>query len=414
MATTTESPQPFLMQKKNFTTAFVLLMLIGLGSFILLITLHHPERAWQAVLINFLLWSAMAQGGLLFSVIMHVTKARWSKGICGISESFATFFPVSLVFYAMLFLGKDYVFPWLHHPLDGKEVWLNIPFLFSRDVTCLCLLYGMGLCYVYFSMKLRFQKEPGKSNNSIAGKFRAILDRKWQKRDTDDEKCNKNKTIFGVLYAICFAFVLSLISYDLVMSANPHFISTLFGAYSFVKAFYIGLGALIILLSVLYVGSKGNINITTHQFHDLGKLFFGFCLLWADFFYCQLVVIWYGNIPEETHYLILRTMMSPWRELAWTVFTVCFILPFFILINRAVKTKPGFMTVLCAVIIMGIWLEHLLLLGPELNPGIKTLPVGFMDGLVFLGFFGVMSLCIVFFLGVFPELIQIEDQEADG
>ena len=411
MATKTEAPQPFLIQKKHFIAAFSLLMLIGIGSFGLLLAMHQPERAWQAVLINFLIWSAIAQGGLLFSVVMHLTKARWSRGICGISESFAAFFPVSIMFYAVLFFGRDHIFPWLHHSLEGKEAWLNLPFLFSRDIASLCLLYGLGLGYVYFAMKLRFHQPAENRNKPGAGKLRTFLNRRWQRSPADAFRWKKNKTLLGVLYAIAFAFVLSLISYDLVMSANPHFISTLFGAYSFVKAFYVGLGGLIILLSVLYVGTGGQFNVTADQFHDLGKLFFGFCLLWADFFYCQLVVIWYGNIPEEAHYVITRTMISPWRELAWFVFAICFILPFFVLLNKAVKTKPGIMTILCTVVIMGIWLEHILLLGPELNPGIRSLPIGFMDGLVFLGFFGIMAICLVFFFDVFPELIQTKDQE---
>ena len=413
MTIRTESPQPFLIQKKNFVSAFVLLTMIGMGSFGLLIALHQPGRAWQALLINFLLWSAIAQGGLLFSVIMHLTKAKWSKGLCGISEGFAAFFPVSLACYGLLFWGADYIFPWQHHLLDGKEMWLNLPFLFSRDIIGLCLLYGIGLGYVFVSMKQRFQIVPVSITYNTAGRLRRTLHRMWQKKASDAEIINTAKTVLGVLYAIGFVLVVSLVSYDLVMSANPHFISTLFGAYSFVKAIYAGLGALIILLSVLYVGSKGAFHMPSAQFHDLGKLFFGFCLLWADFFYCQLVVIWYGNIPEETHYLIVRTMDYPWRGLAWFVFAVCFIVPFIVLINRAVKSKPGIMTILCAVILMGLWLEHLLLLGPELNPGIKTLPIGFMDGLILLGFFGIMALCLVFFFDMFPELLKKEDEEAE-
>ena len=52
-------------------------------------------------------------------------------------------------------------------------------------------------------------------------------------------------TVFGILYLLAFALVLSLIGYDLVMATDPHWYSTLFGAYAFIKAFYIGLGALV-------------------------------------------------------------------------------------------------------------------------------------------------------------------------
>ena len=108
--------------------------------------------------------------------------------------------------------------------------------------------------------------------------------------------------------------------------------------------------------------------------------------MWADFFYVQLVVIWYGNLPEETNYVILRTMLPPWRPLAWTVFFMCFIIPFLVLINKRVKTKPRFMMGLCGMVIVGMWLEHLLLIGPALNHAAAEVPLGITDGLIFVGF----------------------------
>ncbi len=114
-------------------------------------------------------------------------------------------------------------------------------------------------------------------------------------------------TVYGNLYILAFALVLSLIGFDLVMSMDPHWYSTLFGAYTFVKAFYVGLGAVIILASLLHLHPKVDFLLPPSSFHDIGKLFFAFCMLWGDFFYVQLVVIWYGNIPEETAYMIQRT-----------------------------------------------------------------------------------------------------------
>jgi len=199
--------------------------------------------------------------------------------------------------------------------------------------------------------------------------------------------------------------VLSLIGFDLVMSMDPHWVSTLFGAYHFVKAFYVGLGALIILAAIVHLRRGRSAGIAAAHFHDIGKLFFAFCLLWADFFYVQLTVIWYGNIPEETSYVILRTVTPPWNALAWVVFIVCFIIPFVVLINRRIKTMPGAMIALCSIVILGIWLEHLLLLGPALNHAAAELPLGVTDGLVFVGFLGLMVLALAYTLKTFPEFL---------
>jgi hypothetical protein len=299
------------------------------------------------------------------------------------------------------------------HQSTGKEAWLNVNFLFLRDLAGLLILYGFGFLYVYHGMKLRFQKYAAGRYAGMAGRFRAFLEKQWRGPLHDPENLLRKKTVFGIFYAVFYALVLSLLGYDLVMSANPHFVSTLFGAYCFVKAFYIGLGALILVVSILHLGSNGSLTVPEYQFHDLGKLFLGFCLLWADFFYCQLVVIWYGNIPEETHYLIARTMISPWKELAGFVFFMSFVLPFLVLLNKSVKARPRIMVSLCAAVIMGIWLEHVLLLGPELNPGTGQLPLGLADGLMFLGFLGAMGAGISFFLGIFPEVLKRFPKEAD-
>ncbi|MBW2584397.1 MAG: hypothetical protein JRE36_12635, partial [Deltaproteobacteria bacterium] len=81
---------------------FIALVVIGGAAFIYGLISQHPERAWQAYLINFLLWSAMAQGAVLFSAVMHMTKARWSGPLSGLSESFAAFFPLSFLLFLVL------------------------------------------------------------------------------------------------------------------------------------------------------------------------------------------------------------------------------------------------------------------------------------------------------------------------
>jgi hypothetical protein len=216
--------------------------------------------------------------------------------------------------------------------------------------------------------------------------------------------------VLSVLYILSYALVLSLLAFDLLMSMDTHWISTLFGAYSFVKAFYVGLGALIILAAIFFLRQGEAAGISPSHFHNIGKLFFAFSLLWADFFYCQLVVIWYGNISEETGYIIARTVVQPWKYLAWTVFVVCFIAPFLILLNRKVKMNPRVMLIVSAVVLAGIWLEHLLLVGPALNPHTTAMPLGIADGVISLGFLGLMAMAVTTYFQVFPMAVPQKER----
>ena len=384
-------------RKSQIGWIFIVLILIGLAAFIYGILSPHPEKTWQAYLINFLLWSGIAQGAVVFSALMHMTKARWSGPLSGLSESFAAFFPLSFVLFLLLFLGRAHIFPWLHEDLHGKEVWLNIPFLFTRDCIGLLVLYTIGFAYLYNALQLR------SNPNQVQGGFRKMIYNGWIRNNRSAERVKKKMTLWAGLYILAFTLVLCLLGYDLVMSMDPHWISTLFGGYTFVKAFYVGLGALIILAAITRIKKGKASGLEPSHFHDIGKLFFAFCLLWADFFYVQLTVIWYGNIPEETHYVIERTITVPWNKMAWTVFIVCFVTPFVILLNKKVKSKPVFMVILCSFIIIGFWLEHLLLLAPALSHDAHSLPLNVSDGLITVGFFGLMVIAVSFFLRRFPQ-----------
>ena len=382
---------------------FVALFGIGVVTFMYGMISGQSAHAWQTYLINFLLWSAIAQGAVLFSAVMHMTNARWSGPLSNLSEAFTAFFPISFVLFLILFLGYNHIFPWLHEDLHGKEVWLNVPFLFGRNAIGLLILYGLGLGYLYYTLQLKIDQDQPVS------KFRQVIVRAQQSNALTPEEIKRRQTYWGGFYILAFALVLCLIGFDLVMSMDPHWYSTLFGAYHFVKAFYVGLGALIILAAIVRIRQGERSALKSAHFHDLGKLYFAFCLLWADFFYVQFLVIYYGNIPEETHFIIVRAMLAPWNKLAWAVLLVCFVGPFFILLNKNIKTKPIWMAVICTITIIGIWFEHLLLLGPSMSHGAPTIPLSFWDALISLGFFGLMAMAVSAFIKIFPETVGAEE-----
>lgn len=378
----------------RWTFLFVLLILMGGTAFVMGISGTRAERAWQAFLVNFLFWSGLAFGSVLFSAILVITKARWGRPVKRLAEAPAAFLPLSFLLFWVLFLGREKIFPWIHEPLPLKAAWLNTGFLFARDGLSIFLLTVLSLALVYFSVrgeKEIYSRRPGtgKENSDLGGK-------------------NLSKqTVLAPLLAIAYALVLSLLGFDLVMSLSPHWYSTLFGMYFFTGAFYSALAALI-FLSILSVKAFDLENfIGRKQFHDLGKLLLGFCLVTGDFFFSQFLVIWYGNLPEETRFVITRVNSLPWKPLAWTVLVLCFALPFGVLLSRKAKMKQDLMLILSGIILIGMWLERFLLVAPSLWKG-KELPLGFSELLISLGFLGLMGFSILWFLGRFP-LLPVSD-----
>jgi len=358
------------------------LFLIGAAAFLYQLFGVDARRAWSAYLTNYVYWTGLAFGTFLLSPVLILTNASWGRPIKRLSESVVLFLPVLLILLWPLFLGRENAFWWVLHPEEQKAPWLNTPFFFTRELVGLLLLILSAALLTRNSVKSDMEYIEGKPGPA---------DRR------------RSDTALSTAYAILYAFIMTLVSFDMMMSLNPEWFSTLFGAYYFVVSFYSGL-AFLAVLSTFAVKKMGmGDTVEKKQFHDLGKLLFGFCVVSLDFFYVQFLVIWYGNLPDETRYVIWRVIYDPWAALAWTVLIVVFIIPFLVLLLRRIKLEPVLLASISVWILIGIWLEKFLLVTPSLLKS-KSLPLGIFEVLITLGWLGLFGFCVCSFLQKYPVL----------
>src|SRR5690606_1908128 len=162
------------------------------------------------------------------------------------------------------------------------------------------------------------------------------LTRNWQGQAVEEERAERNLSRLGPAIALVYAVAFSFVSWDFVMSLEPHWFSTLIGPYFFMGAFLGGI-ALTALVAVIYRRTLGLENaLIPPQFHDLGKMTFGFCVFWAYMFWSQYLVIWYGQLPWEQTFVIHR-LSQPYTPFAIFMFFGLFVIPFFGLLG--VKPK---------------------------------------------------------------------------
>ncbi len=363
--------------------AALVLLLVGAVAFFHGIYSGSAERAWNAYLINFVYWTGLASGTLLLSPILVITNGAWGRPVKRLAESAALFLPVSFVMLWPLFIAREKVFWWVLDPEPQKAFWLNTQFFFAREGISIFVLAAVAVSLVYHSVKSDMEYLSGNDRN-LSSRSNAQLK-------------------LSTAYVILYAFILTVIAIDFMMSLNRQWYSTLFGAYYFAVSFYGGLAALILISAFAVMNMGLSDLIGKKQFHDLGKLLFAFCVVSGDFFYVQFLVIWYGNKPEETRYVLARIKEDPWSALAWAVLFIVFVVPFVILLLRKIKMKPFLMTLVSLWILFGIWLEKFLLVAPSLLKT-KVLPLGILELLITLGWLGLFSFCILWFLSRYPAV----------
>ena len=268
----------------------------------------------EAVLVNFLFWSGLAIGAVVFAALLELTDAQWARPLRPLAERLCGFLPISLAAYVLLSaLGQT--FHW-------------------RDAAALTVTYLTAFWFV------------------TAPRPRTAI-------------------VLLVVYAIGF----SAIAVDVLMSLEPGWVSTLFPAYAFSANVYGGIAAVAALAAVTLPHDQ-----FTHLARDLAMVLVGFALIWMYFTWTQFLVIWYGNIPADTGYVMTR-LSGGWQPIAWIVFASRCALPVVVLLMRAGRSRIPFAAT-SAVVAIGFWLECWLLVAPD----IPTTPAPMTIAAVTVGF----------------------------
>lgn len=380
--------------------------LLGMGAlggvaFVLGVVLGDGVRAWQALLVNFLFFAGLAHAGVALSAVLQATSARWGRSLKRTAEATAGFLPVAFLLLLVLLAGTAVWAPWVHHPVEAKAPWLNVPFFVARELLAFVVLSGLGLLYVYRSLRADIGMLHESGERPATG-VAARLIRGWQGLDAERAAGQRSQSRLAVGVLIAYCWVLTLVAFDFVMSLDPHWFSTLLGGYFFVGNLFIGLA----FLAIVAASGRARIGIEEyvgrHQLHDVGKLLFGFCILWAYLFWSQYLVIWYGDLAEETEFVHHR-MHGAWAPVAWAVFGMTFVIPFVALLSRSLKMKPRALTAIAGVAFIGMWLERFLLVAPSLWEG-EGVPIGLIEICITAGVLGLFGFCYVRFLETFPRL----------
>lgn len=368
---------------RAFALLGALLAVAGGAAFFWILAVGGAARAWQAWHVNFMFWTGLAQGLVVFAATQKLAKGHWSGVIIRFAEAAVAFLPVSLLLYLGLMVGRVHIFSWLHEPRPDLGSWLTAKFFFARN----------GLIYLFLAwLSWRFVR------HDVAPDVRELADGRPADRLEGRDAITRGAAVLVVGYA----FGYSLLAFDLMMSLAHKWVSNLFGAFYFMGSFLAALMALAVLVIAVRrrMGLEG--VFSAKQQHDLGKLCFGFTVFWAYLMWAQFLVIWYGNLPEETFYIFYR-LFGPWKPFGVAVFLLVFLAPFIGLLGvRPKKYAPTFVT-FALVSLIGIWLERYLEIVPSINGGAGP-AIGLPEIGVTLLFGGLFVLSLGWFGARYPML----------
>jgi len=336
--------------------------------------LHQLQnKPWSALYVACIFFMLISLGVLAFYAIQQVALAGWSPVLFRVMQGITAYLPVgSVIFFIVLILCGmhfNHLFIWLDPEvvaadklIANKAGYLNFPFWILRAAI---FLGGWNL-YRYFSRK-----------NCLA-----------QDESNDNSFYKKNFNI-SAGFLVFFIVTESIMSWDWIMSVDPHWFSTLFGWYVF--ASFLVSGVTTICLVTLYLKSKGVLeHVNTSHIHDLAKFMFGFSVFWTYLWFSQFMLIWYADIPEEVTYFVTRIQVYNLPFFGAVVMN--FVFPILILINTDFKRVSWILVMAGTVILLGHYIDFFNMIMP-----------GTVGDKWFIGVSEIAS--ILFFLGLFIYVV---------
>jgi hypothetical protein len=337
------TPPPALSRVRNGA------LVVGLLFSVVIVAGLFIDRAqfFRSYLVGFIFWTGITVGSLALLMLQHLTGGAWGLIIRRVLEASTRTLPLILLLFVPVVVGLNHIYPWMNRAemdqvpaLREKAAhYLNPAFFLTRAALYFTLWSLMAFLLNWLSLQQDRTAEPKlkKRFQIVSGPGLGIL-----------------------ILTITFA------SIDWVMSLEPAWYSTIYGLI-FVASWSLSALAFGILM-MSWLSKRGPMNaiVRTSHFHDWGNLLLALVMLWTYFAFSQYLIIWSGNLPEETVWYVARKH-GGWGAIALGIVILQFVFPFLTLLSRAAKKSPQKLALLAVLILAMRIVDVIWLIEPTYN-----------------------------------------------
>jgi hypothetical protein len=357
---------------KKFKQITYILIAVGVLSFVLGF-IFDAKRTWANYLLNNYYFVSLAIGAAFFGAIQYITQSGWSAMFKRIPEAMAAYIPIAGVFFLILYFGMHNLFEWTHdeviqqdHLIAKKSPYLNEPFFFIRVI----------VFFSVWTIMSRFLRKLSLKEDEVGGM----------------EYFEKSE-FYSKIFIFVIALTFSLFAVDMLLSLDPHWFSTIFAGKSFIAAFLHGSSVIALIVIILNRSGKFELLNRSHL-HDFTRYIFMTSIVWGYFNFAEFMIIWYGNIPEETVWFVER-WHGPYQVLFFANIILNWFIPFIVLMPRKTSRSRIFMVPVILILMIGQYTELYYIIWPVTVGDAKF---GLLEIGTFIGYLGLFTFVVATYL----------------
>ncbi len=369
-------PELWRFQQRALLIGIIGLMPCIVGAFL------SPAQFFRAYLLAYVFWIGIALGCMAIIMISHLSGGAWGVVIRRLLESATRTLPLMILLFVPLVFGLQDLYAWARPEvmatdelLQQKRLYLNIPFFLLRAV----LYFVAWGSVAYFLNKWSLEQD---------------------QRAADPQPTRRLRLLSGpglVLYGLAITFA----AIDWLMSLEPHWYSTIFGATLMVGQGLNALAFVIVAAALLADRQPLSQVLSPAHFQDLGSLLLAFVMLWTYMAFSQWLLIWSGNLPEENFWYVHR-LQGGWQWIGVVLIVFHFALPFLLLLSRDLKRNARALATVAGAIMVMRFIDLFWVIVPAFYP--TGFHIHWMDIAAPIGLGGLWLAMFIWQLGERPLL----------
>jgi len=302
---------------------------------------------FHAYLVGFIFWIGITLGSMALLMLQHLTGGAWGLIIRRVLEAATRTLPLMLILFLPILLRLSQIYIW-----TNKAEMDQVPALREKTAHYLNPAFFTVRALVYFAIWLLMMW--------LLNTWSLQHDRTANRRDLKRLQMMSGPGLGLLILTITFAAI------DWVMSLDPAWSSTIFGLIFVASWSLSALAFGILVMSWLAKREPMNTVVRTSHFHDWGNLMMALVMLWMYFAFSQYLIIWSGNLPEETTWYVARKH-DGWGIIALAVVILQFAFPFLTLLSRAAKQSAQRLGMLALLILIMRVVDVIWLIEPTFN-----------------------------------------------
>jgi molybdopterin-containing oxidoreductase family membrane subunit len=319
---------------------------------------------WAFYITNFVFWIGISHAGTLISAILRLVNAGWRRPVTRCAEVITAFALMIGAMFPIIHLGRPWLFFWLMPYPSNRQIWPNFRSPLVWDFFAISTYLTGSVLFLVLPMIPDFALIRDRTTG-MRRRIYGALALGWQGTPKQWHRLESAMSIMAIAIIPVAVSVHTIVSFDFSMAPVPMWHSTMFGPYFVAGAIFSGIAGLIIAMAALRRFLHLEEYLHPIHFQNLGKLLLMMSLLWGYFVFAERLTVWYGN--ESAEVAVLRvTQKGSFAPLYWTMVVCNFVVPFFILSQRRLRTVTGCVIASFGVLI-GMWLERFLIVVPSLG-----------------------------------------------